>query len=57
MSNMAWGSGRSGYSTASRAYTPLADWKSGIPQETEICQCMYIMASMDYDLCIYNVIN
>ena len=32
---MAWGSGRSGKSTASRAYTPSRDLKSGMPQETE----------------------
>ncbi len=34
---MAWGSGRSGKSTASRAYMPSLDRKSGIPQETDTC--------------------
>merc|ERR1719410_2673198 len=35
MSNMACGSGRSGKSTARRAYTPSRDLKSGMPQDTE----------------------
>ena len=38
MSNMAWGSGRSGYSTASLEYIPSRDRKSGMPQETETCE-------------------
>ena len=33
--NLTCGSGRSGKSTASRAYTPSFDLKSGIPQDTE----------------------
>ena len=36
MSNMAWGSGSSGNSWESLAYTPSGERKSGMPQDTEI---------------------